>query len=180
MSNSVNIAGIPVGGTHPLLVIAGPCVIATEEETVAIAQELKAIAERVSLPLLFKASYDKANRSSVDSYRGPGLEKGLEILARVRSRVGVTQLEHLRCLESLRTSQRQPVQADRAAQQRHGCVVQFGADAQDYTTASFHALLDNVVQVQHYQEANDEHQYDKSDQYERDLPLHSLRLPIDK
>jgi len=70
-------------GDGSLFVIAGPCVIENERETLKAAQRLKEIAQEVDLPLVFKASYDKANRSSVNSYRGPGIREGLEILKKV-------------------------------------------------------------------------------------------------
>lgn len=72
-----------------LFILAGPCVIESESICLTIAEQLVLIAERLSLPIVFKASFDKANRSSVDSYRGPGLEAGLEILARVREHTGL-------------------------------------------------------------------------------------------
>ncbi len=75
-----------VGENNPLLVIAGPCVIEDESTTVAIARELKEIQQRLNLPLVFKASYDKANRTSINSYRGPGLEAGLDLLDFIRAR----------------------------------------------------------------------------------------------
>ncbi|MBA4392230.1 MAG: 3-deoxy-8-phosphooctulonate synthase [Desulfobacca sp.] len=75
-----------VGETTPLLVIAGPCVIEDESTTIAIARELKEIQQRLNIPLVFKASYDKANRTSIHSYRGPGLEAGLDLLDFIRAR----------------------------------------------------------------------------------------------
>lgn len=75
-----------VGENNPLLVIAGPCVIEDESTTVTIARELKEIQQRLNIPLVFKASYDKANRTSINSYRGPGLEAGLDLLDFIRAR----------------------------------------------------------------------------------------------
>ncbi len=75
-----------------MLLIAGPCVIESAEHTLRLAESLAAIARRVELPLVFKASFDKANRTSVHSYRGPGLEAGLRILSQVRDAVGVPVL----------------------------------------------------------------------------------------
>lgn len=80
---------ITCGDGHPLLIIAGPCVIDEEALMLEIAGELKRVAQRLNLPLIFKASFDKANRTSLDSYRGVGLEKGLEILAKVKSTTGL-------------------------------------------------------------------------------------------
>jgi 2-dehydro-3-deoxyphosphooctonate aldolase (KDO 8-P synthase) len=75
-----------VGETTPLLVIAGPCVIEDESTTIAIARELHEIRKRLNIPLVFKASYDKANRTSIHNYRGPGLEAGLDLLDFIRTR----------------------------------------------------------------------------------------------
>ncbi len=75
-----------VGPTTPLLVIAGPCVIEDESTTVALARELQEIRNRLNIPFIFKASYDKANRTSVGSFRGPGLEAGLDLLNFIRTR----------------------------------------------------------------------------------------------
>ena len=77
------------GRGQPLLVIAGPCVIESEELTLSIARRLKEVAQELSLQLVFKASFDKANRTSLDAYRGPGLEKGLAILAKVKQATGL-------------------------------------------------------------------------------------------
>ncbi len=74
------IGNVPVGGANPMVLIAGPCVIESLAHTVEIAGRIKEIAQRTGVPLVFKASYDKANRSSKSSYRGPGLAKGLDIL----------------------------------------------------------------------------------------------------
>ena len=89
---SVNYAQIgpyACGPGQRLLVIAGPCVIETEELTLHIAERLKAIAADLPIQLVFKASFDKANRTSLDAYRGPGLEKGIAILDRVRQTTGL-------------------------------------------------------------------------------------------
>ncbi len=80
---------IEVGPGAPLLLLAGPCVLESGELAWEIAREMKEIAARLGISYVFKASFDKANRTSLDSFRGPGLEKGLRQLARVRSEVGV-------------------------------------------------------------------------------------------
>ncbi|HXG50331.1 MAG TPA: 3-deoxy-8-phosphooctulonate synthase [candidate division Zixibacteria bacterium] len=84
--------GIEIGAGRPLVVIAGPCVIESRESALAHAARLKAAADRAGVPYVFKSSYDKANRSSLASYRGPGLERGLEILAEVKREIGVPVL----------------------------------------------------------------------------------------
>ena len=88
-NNPANIGPYQCGSGQNLLVIAGPCVIETEQLTLSIASRLKDIASQLPINLIFKASFDKANRTSVDSYRGPGLEKGLEILNRVKQDTGL-------------------------------------------------------------------------------------------
>ncbi len=84
----VDVGPVTIGGPQ-LVLIAGPCVIESTEHTVAVARELQALCERVAVPLIFKASFDKANRSSVSAYRGPGLEAGLASLAAVRDATGL-------------------------------------------------------------------------------------------
>ncbi|MCA1990349.1 MAG: 3-deoxy-8-phosphooctulonate synthase [Desulfarculus sp.] len=86
--NEVSLGGRRFG-REEFFVIAGPCVIETPELTLAIAQDLKAVAQRLDLPLIFKASFDKANRTSVTSFRGPGLEEGLRVLAEIRRITGL-------------------------------------------------------------------------------------------
>ncbi len=83
---------IRIGGGAPLVLIAGPCVIESEAHAMKIAERLVKIAKAAKVPLIFKASYDKANRSSLESFRGPGLSEGLEILRKIRERVGVPVL----------------------------------------------------------------------------------------
>lgn len=85
----MKLCGFDVGLDKPFFLMAGPCVIESEEMVIEIAREMKAICDDLGIPYIFKASYDKANRTSVSSFRGPGIEKGLEILARVRETVGV-------------------------------------------------------------------------------------------
>lgn len=87
--NPAHVGPYRVGLGRKLLVIAGPCVIESLELSLSIARELAGIASRLPIQLVFKASFDKANRTSLDSYRGPGLERGLEILARVKGATGL-------------------------------------------------------------------------------------------
>jgi len=89
---SVTVGSTPFGGGRPLALIAGLCVIENLRHTVETARSLRAIADETGFPLVFKASYDKANRTSVDAYRGPGLEAGLEILRAVRDETGLAIL----------------------------------------------------------------------------------------
>ncbi|MFW5798501.1 MAG: 3-deoxy-8-phosphooctulonate synthase [Planctomycetota bacterium] len=85
-------ANIPVGSGKPLVVIAGPCVIESAEGAMSIARRLKSILSEVGLPLIFKASFDKANRNALASFRGPGLDEGLEVLAGIRDETGLPVL----------------------------------------------------------------------------------------
>jgi 2-dehydro-3-deoxyphosphooctonate aldolase (KDO 8-P synthase) len=87
--NRVQFAGLSVGDGGPLLLIAGPCVIESEAHAVETALAVRDIADRAGVSYVFKASYDKANRTSMRSYRGPGLTEGIRILARVREAAGV-------------------------------------------------------------------------------------------
>lgn len=82
--NNLSLSDWTIGEKQPLTVIAGPCVIESEEHAIFCAQELKALFRNLSFSFIFKASYDKANRSSLSSFRGPGLEKGLQILQRIQ------------------------------------------------------------------------------------------------
>jgi 2-dehydro-3-deoxyphosphooctonate aldolase (KDO 8-P synthase) len=83
------VPGLTVGPGHGLTLLGGPCAIEGEDFTVEMAVAIRDICARVGIGFVFKSSYDKANRTSLDSYRGPGLEKGLAVLARVRDEVGV-------------------------------------------------------------------------------------------
>ncbi|MDF9391216.1 MULTISPECIES: 3-deoxy-8-phosphooctulonate synthase [Methylococcus] len=86
------LCGFPVGLEHPLFLIAGPCVIETEQLALDTAGTLKEITGALGMPFIYKSSFDKANRSSHTSYRGPGIEEGLRILAEVKSQIGVPVL----------------------------------------------------------------------------------------
>ncbi len=83
---------IKIGGTHPLFLIAGPCVIENQAHALLIAEEIKKVCEDLQIPFIFKSSFDKANRSSIKSYRGPGLEKGLEILLHIKNQLSIPVL----------------------------------------------------------------------------------------
>ena len=88
----MNLCGFEVGLDRPLFLIAGPCVVGSEQLQVDTAGTLKDIASRLGIPFIFKSSYDKANRTSASSFRGPGMEAGLRILAEVKRQVGVPVL----------------------------------------------------------------------------------------
>jgi len=88
----VTVDSIEIGGGRPFALIAGPCVIEGRESALRHAALLKRITDRLAVPFIYKSSYDKANRTSIQSYRGPGLEEGLKILAEVKREVGVPVL----------------------------------------------------------------------------------------
>jgi 2-dehydro-3-deoxyphosphooctonate aldolase (KDO 8-P synthase) len=90
--HEVTVGGIPIGAGRPLVLIGGPCAIESEEHALSTAEALTAIAGARRVPFVYKSSYDKANRSSVQSYRGPGLREGLRILDKVRTAMGVPVL----------------------------------------------------------------------------------------
>src|SRR5882757_8967318 len=79
-------------GSHSLFLIAGPCVIESEAHALKMAEAISAVARKLNIPYIFKASYDKANRTSLHSFRGPGLEEGLRILEKVKKETGVPVL----------------------------------------------------------------------------------------
>src|SRR5512139_3025631 len=88
----MKLCGFEAGLDHPFFLIAGPCVVESEQLQMDVAGQLKEMTAALGIPFIFKSSYDKANRSSGKSFRGPGMEKGLEILARVRKTLGVPVL----------------------------------------------------------------------------------------
>ncbi|MBN1141744.1 MAG: 3-deoxy-8-phosphooctulonate synthase [Deltaproteobacteria bacterium] len=92
MTSELTFGGCTLGGERSLALIAGPCVIENEAATLRIAGHLKRLGEELGIGVIFKASYDKANRTSVGSFRGPGLEKGLAILAKVKNEFGLPVL----------------------------------------------------------------------------------------
>ena len=87
--NIVTVGNYKVGQGCPMLLMAGPCVLEGYERSLMIGQRAKAIAEKLGMPYVFKASFDKANRSSYNSFRGPGLKEGLAILAQIKKDLGV-------------------------------------------------------------------------------------------
>ena len=91
----VKVGQVEIGGGRPVVLIAGPCVIESQSHVLDTAEKIKRAANDADIPFIFKASYDKANRSSIDSFRGPGLIKGLKSLEKIKK-----ETEHtcaLRC-----------------------------------------------------------------------------------
>ena len=103
---TIRIGRLSIGGGAPLVLIAGPCVIENEERTMEIAGFLKNLTEKLEIPFIFKASYDKANRTSRGAYRGPGLTRGLEILGRVREELDIPVLSDVHRFEEIEPAAR--------------------------------------------------------------------------
>ncbi len=93
----VKVKNIKIGGKNPFCLIAGPCVIEGKKITFEVAERLKEITEKLKIPFIFKSSYDKANRTSLNSYRGPGLKKGLEILFQIKQKLQIPVLSDVHC-----------------------------------------------------------------------------------
>ncbi|MCK5552506.1 MAG: 3-deoxy-8-phosphooctulonate synthase [Deltaproteobacteria bacterium] len=100
-TREVHVNSVTIGGDRPLVLVAGSCVIEGEEVTLRIAKGIKEIASRVGMALIFKSSYDKANRSSIHSYRGPGLDEGLRILRRVKEELRLPVLSDVHRFEEI-------------------------------------------------------------------------------
>lgn len=101
MTREISIQNIKIGGRNPFALIAGPCVIESEDATLDAARRLKKISTELGIPFIFKSSYDKANRSSLKSYRGPGLAEGLRILGRVRKELGLPVVSDVHRFEEI-------------------------------------------------------------------------------
>jgi 2-dehydro-3-deoxyphosphooctonate aldolase (KDO 8-P synthase) len=102
-SDAMNLCGFDVGLDRPLFLIAGPCVVESRQLQVDVAGELKAICAALDVPFIFKSSYDKANRSSHASFRGPGMEEGLRILEEVRRQCDVPVLTDVHTVDEIAT-----------------------------------------------------------------------------
>ena len=101
MREPVNIGRLVIREKGPFFLIAGPCVVESEDMTLAIADFLRETGELLGIPVIFKASYDKANRTSVDTYRGPGIDKGLEILSKVKEKTGLPLLSDVHSVQEI-------------------------------------------------------------------------------
>jgi 2-dehydro-3-deoxyphosphooctonate aldolase (KDO 8-P synthase) len=97
----VTVGSITLGTGHPLALIGGPCAIEGESFMLDVASRLRDIAAKAGVPFIFKSSYDKANRTSIRSYRGPGLQEGLEILQKIKEVVGVPVLSDVHTVEEV-------------------------------------------------------------------------------
>jgi 2-dehydro-3-deoxyphosphooctonate aldolase (KDO 8-P synthase) len=102
LTNEVFIGNTVLGGGNPLSLIAGPCVIENEDITFYVAQRLKEICEELQISLIFKSSYDKANRTSLSSFRGPGIDRGLRILSEVKNRFQLPVLSDIHSVDEVK------------------------------------------------------------------------------
>lgn len=98
-NKEIKVGNVKIGKGNPFVLIAGPCVMESEASVLRHARRLKDITTRMGVPLIYKASYDKANRTSIRSYRGPGIKKGLKILKKVKSSLGVPVISDIHCKE---------------------------------------------------------------------------------
>lgn len=97
----MNLCGFTVGLDHPIFLIAGPCVVESEQLQLDTAGALKEMTQSLGIPFIFKSSYDKANRSSGKSFRGPGMQNGLRILAEVKRQIGVPVLTDVHAIDEI-------------------------------------------------------------------------------
>jgi 2-dehydro-3-deoxyphosphooctonate aldolase (KDO 8-P synthase) len=103
-THPVTVASITIGADHPLVLIGGPCAIEGEAFMLDVATRLRDIAAKAGVPFIFKSSYDKANRTSIRSYRGPGIHEGLEILRKIKDVVGVPVLSDVHAVEEMESA----------------------------------------------------------------------------
>jgi 2-dehydro-3-deoxyphosphooctonate aldolase (KDO 8-P synthase) len=101
MTREIITGNVKIGANRPLVLIAGPCVIENEASTLRHAERLLTICNGLSIPLIFKASYDKANRTSISAFRGPGLKDGLAILRKVKDSMGLPVLSDIHSIEQI-------------------------------------------------------------------------------
>ncbi len=100
-TQQIKVKDVVIGKGKPVVLIAGPCVIESAESAIEHARELKKITQKEKIPFIFKTSYDKANRSSISSFRGPGLEEGLEILGKIRKELDVPILTDVHSVDQV-------------------------------------------------------------------------------
>jgi 2-dehydro-3-deoxyphosphooctonate aldolase (KDO 8-P synthase) len=102
----INMGNFMIGGNRSFILIAGPCVLESEEAAMDTAEYLQQLAARLHIPFIFKASYDKANRTSINSYRGPGLDEGLAILGSIKEKLGIPVLSDVHRFEEIEAAAR--------------------------------------------------------------------------
>jgi len=101
MMQEIKIGNIKIGERQPLVLIAGPCVIESEALCLEVAKRIQEIAAKLSIPYIFKSSFDKANRLSMDSYRGPGIKRGLDVLYKVKQKLKLPLLSDIHCQKEI-------------------------------------------------------------------------------
>lgn len=101
MTREIQIGSVKIGANRPLVLMAGPCVIENESATLRHAEKLMTICNGLSIPLIFKASYDKANRTSIGAFRGPGMKEGLAILKKVKESLGIPVVSDIHSIEQV-------------------------------------------------------------------------------
>lgn len=101
MTHEVTAGSVTIGGSHPHILIAGPCVMESESLVLETAHRIANITRALGIPFVFKSSFDKANRTSIHSFRGPGVEKGMRILDRIKREVGVPVLTDIHSIEQV-------------------------------------------------------------------------------
>ena len=106
MGKVIRVGKINIGGNLPFVLVGGPCVIESRQSVLAIAAGIKKITGRLKIPFIFKASFDKANRTSIDSFRGPGLWKGLEVLREIKEKLGLPILSDVHCVSQVEEAAR--------------------------------------------------------------------------
>jgi 2-dehydro-3-deoxyphosphooctonate aldolase (KDO 8-P synthase) len=102
LTREIDIAGAVIGGDRPPFIMAGPCVIESEEIIFETAKRLREICSTIGLSFVFKSSYDKANRTSIESFRGPGIDKGLRMLSDVKSRFDIPIISDVHSIEEIK------------------------------------------------------------------------------
>jgi 2-dehydro-3-deoxyphosphooctonate aldolase (KDO 8-P synthase) len=106
MNKDVQVGSVKIGSGLPLVLISGPCVIENEKSCMETADFLKKLAEKIDIPLIFKSSYDKANRTSINSFRGPGLKEGLRILGKIKEELGIPVLSDVHRFSEIEAAER--------------------------------------------------------------------------
>src|SRR3989338_8081676 len=101
MAKVIKLEKITIGGNTPFVLIAGPCVVEDEHTTFKIAETIRRITQRQKIPFIFKASYDKANRTSLSSFRGLGMQRALAILEKIKQKLGVPLLSDVHSAEEI-------------------------------------------------------------------------------
>lgn len=101
-TKEISLGKIKIGGANPLILIAGPCVIESEGLTFEIAKIIKKITQELDIPFIFKSSFDKGNRTSLSSFRGPGIDRGLKILARIKQQLNIPIISDVHCRTHLK------------------------------------------------------------------------------